>query len=111
MDNKLYVVESLFGDYSDTVTIVEGFFSTIDKAIESIDKITKHYNNITSLSCPINGEPDDHDVELFSKWIDGISEEEYDVYHEWQVKVERAKSFRRCYWSVYELNELNFKYD
>ena len=111
MKNKLYVVESLFGDYSDNASIVEGVFSTNDKAIESIAKITEHYNNIASLSCLINGKPDDHDVESFSKWVDSISEAEYDVYHEWQVKIERAKSFKRCYWSVYELNELNFQYD
>jgi hypothetical protein len=92
-NEKVYLVESSFGQYDDHYMKTEGVFTDPTKAEELKAKILAEIESYKDLEEPVY--PDD--IEM--------TEEQYKTWEEWFAKHGEAYDFNGCYVREYVLNE------
>lgn len=103
--SKLYAVHTSHGQYDDSCTRLEGVFNNHDSALIFCDKIRLHYATLLHAPCPFTNAPLFNDNNMkWSKWVNSLTNEEYDTYHKWQCNVDEAERFNVCWIDEIELN-------
>lgn len=83
---KVFVLEGSKGSYDDRVSWIEGVFSTMELLEEYKQKFFENNERIKSLPCPIDEEKYNQ-----PQWYHHVTDEEYEICNEWEMKICKAK--------------------